>query len=319
LYSWQICKNSFSHRNILSGHTSESRRETSHCQICVKTLSDNRNEVQRLRGHKRPFSCNIFNKGFTCRSNLDKHIRVHTGERQFSCEMCKKSFSRRCNLLTHLRIHTGERRSSCDVCKKKFARSSHVKCHVRCHSGEQQFSCGVCKKRFSSRSNLNAHLRMHSGERPFSCKICNKTFTVSSGLKGHLRLHSGELFSCHVCKKAFTLRYILNMHLKLHSEAWRFAFIFYVKRLTRWAAFLGQTVEKNYLSKCWNNGNPINRHGLHHGRWPLLAVGAGKPPLSARVRSWKEIIKFAFLLIDICIKWIVLLKIFYTTWKDFWS
>jgi hypothetical protein len=27
-YSWQICKNSFSHRNILSGHTSESRKET---------------------------------------------------------------------------------------------------------------------------------------------------------------------------------------------------------------------------------------------------------------------------------------------------
>jgi hypothetical protein len=83
-------------------------------------------------------------------------------------------------------------------------------------------------------------------------------------------------------------------------------------------SFLGQTVENNYLSKCWNNGNPIERHGVHHGRWPCLAVGARKRSLSATVGAWKEILKFAFQLIDICIKYIVLFK-YSTNLKNFWS
>jgi hypothetical protein len=150
-YSCEICKNLFSRGNILSGHTRVSNREsTSYCEMCVKLLSDNRNEVQRPRGHERPLSCNICNKGFNCPSNLDKHILVHTRELPTSCEMCKKSFSQRCNLITHLRVHTGERRFSCEMRKKTFARRFHVKCHVRLHRGERPLSCELCKKRLSS-------------------------------------------------------------------------------------------------------------------------------------------------------------------------
>jgi uncharacterized Zn-finger protein len=127
-YSCQICKNSFSRRNILSGHTNATTREiTSYCEMCVKSLCDNRNAVQRHRGRERLFSCSLCNKGFTSRSNLDKHIRAHTGERPYSCEVCNKLFAQRSNLNKHLKVHTGERPFSCEVCKKRFTRRYDIK------------------------------------------------------------------------------------------------------------------------------------------------------------------------------------------------
>jgi hypothetical protein len=119
LYSCQRCKNSLSHRDILSRRTGASSRETtSCCEMCVKLLSDNRNPVQRLRSRERPFSCNMCIKGFTSRSNVDNHIRVHTGEQPYSRKVCNKSFAQRFNPKAHLTLHSGERPFSCEICKK---------------------------------------------------------------------------------------------------------------------------------------------------------------------------------------------------------
>jgi uncharacterized Zn-finger protein len=218
-YSCQICKNSFPRKNILSGHASATSRETtSYCEMCVKSLSDNRNAVQQLRRRERLFSCNVCNKGFTSRSNLDNHIRVHTGERSYSCEMCYKSFTQRSNLKAHLQLHNGDRPFSCEICKKLFTQRSNLNTHLRVHSGERPFSCLICKKIFAHSSVLKRHTKVHSGERPFSCQICKKRFTQRFHLIRHFSVHSGKRpFSCEVCKKRFTERFNLKTHLRMHS------------------------------------------------------------------------------------------------------
>jgi uncharacterized Zn-finger protein len=124
-YMCEICKKSFSRRNNLSGNTSVSdREEVSRCEMCVTLFTRNRSAMQRFRGRERLFSCYLCKKIFTSRSNLDNHIRVHTGERPFLCGMCKRRFSQRSDLNRHLRIHNGERPFSCEMCKKSFVRRS---------------------------------------------------------------------------------------------------------------------------------------------------------------------------------------------------
>ncbi|XP_023704745.1 zinc finger protein OZF isoform X1 [Cryptotermes secundus] len=233
--SCRTCKKSFSCNNNLSGHTYVSNREKmSLCEKCVKSFNDKSSPLQRFGCDEGAFSCDVCNKSFTSRCDLDAHIRVHTGERRFSCELCKKMFRHRCSLVSHLRIHTGERLFVCSVCEKLFTIHRNLLTHLRIHSGERPFVCKVCKKMFRHDTNLKMHLKIHSGERPFSCEVCKKSFICRYTLNDHLRIHTGERpFSCEVCKKMFRLRQYLVAHLRVHSGERPFSCEVCKKRFTQ--------------------------------------------------------------------------------------
>ena len=43
--------------------------------------------------------------GFTQKSNLERHKKVHNGEKDFECKECSKKFSAKANLQQHEEIH----------------------------------------------------------------------------------------------------------------------------------------------------------------------------------------------------------------------
>ncbi|GFW68440.1 zinc finger protein 233 [Trichonephila clavipes] len=154
---------------------------------------------------KKPYICEICNKGFSKTGRLKEHSWTHTNEKPYVCEMCSKGFSRNGNLKRHLRIHTEEKPYACEMCNSRFSQTCHLKAHLCILAKEKPYVCEICKKGFSYPSNLKTHLLIHTTEKPYVCEMCSKSFTRNGDLKRHLRIHTKEKpYVCEMCNKGFS-------------------------------------------------------------------------------------------------------------------
>ncbi|CAH0559391.1 unnamed protein product [Brassicogethes aeneus] len=133
------------------------------CPICKKFFRRMKTHLLKHDGYIRasndPLMCNLCMKVFNTHSNLQIHIRSHTGDKPYVCEVCNKSFSQSCNLVNHMRTHTGEKPFKCPHCDKAFTQSGNLNNHIRLHTDEKPFKCHFCDKAFVQSGNLSSHIK----------------------------------------------------------------------------------------------------------------------------------------------------------------
>lgn len=147
------------------------------------------------------YRCHICNLIFTKKTVLTWHLKTHESKSHnsrgnFDCHICGKQIPCQSNLQNHMRVHTGERPYSCDICGKCFKLKGHMTEHIRTHTGEKPFSCHICNKSFNRGSTLRKHvLAKHKEERPYKCEDCEELFTERLLMKRHMRKVHGVKIS----------------------------------------------------------------------------------------------------------------------------
>ncbi|XP_066214153.1 histone-lysine N-methyltransferase PRDM9-like [Saccopteryx leptura] len=140
-------------------------------------------------------------QGFTWKSNLLRHQRIHSGQKPHVCRECERGFAQKSHLLIHQRTQSGEKPYVCRECERGFAQKSYLLIHQRTHSGEKPYVCRVCERGFAQKPNLLIHHRTHSEEKPYVCRECERGFAQKSHLLIHQRTHSGEKpYVCTECE-----------------------------------------------------------------------------------------------------------------------
>ncbi|XP_064101922.1 uncharacterized protein LOC135212453 [Macrobrachium nipponense] len=119
----QYCRKAFSDKSNMKRHEKIHTLNKNECLIDGKydtsaLAPEKETQFTKLDHHPEPYvdrtkiqlepvsyKCDHCLKAFTLKSNLTKHIRLHTGEQPYLCNYCSRAFSHKSNLTRHIKLH----------------------------------------------------------------------------------------------------------------------------------------------------------------------------------------------------------------------
>lgn len=165
MYGCNECEEKFYRKSQLRRH---SMMHTGvfpyNCPKCGKGSINLKQHEHHMVGHK-SYECS------TCGEVLKKwsQLMVHRREKhskKHQCDVCEKIFSHKSNMDSHMRIHSSNKVVfPCTVsgCDKFYFHAKNLRAHVRAkHDPDRTWECHMCQRTLSTKQKLILHAKLHS-------------------------------------------------------------------------------------------------------------------------------------------------------------
>lgn len=195
------------------------------CKRCSIVLADGEAFEQHNTEIHSVYTCRVCFNTFTCRNNMKRHMRLHTGFRPYSCKLCNESFTRKDDIKRHLIRHSFDKPFRCNVCRKGYMDRKTVKNHIRKeHNSKIIHICQTCGEAFDNTVKFQDHKKNHPELKMFQCTLCKFTGSNLLAFNKHQLVHEVKRdYRCEPCGIVFgdPLRY--TTHLRKHRSDLNFA------------------------------------------------------------------------------------------------
>ena len=162
------------------------------CKLCPSEMPS----VQEYNKHyldcHPPQLCPDCTRVFISPRTLAKHSYTHA-EYMYKCQDCNRGFTFKSQLESHRKVHLKMSRFVCfkPKCGKRFKRESELNAHLTAHS-KNKIKCDHCDYSNSDIRNVCAHSKVHSERLPYHCPLCNKGFKWQEQKRRHLKTCEGD-------------------------------------------------------------------------------------------------------------------------------
>ena len=189
---------------------------TSTCEKCSKEIPTNSLTNHRLKCTGEKLKCESCSYDTFRRDHLKKHRKIHEknidkNEKQATsheCTFCGKVFGKKSNLQRHISVHTGYKKIPCEECGAVLSDKDKLDGHMKTQHVNKVIKTGIGFGVWNDKEKID-----------FQCKVCDYKTNRSANLDRHTQTqHVNEkkekLLKCDKCDFTSEYNYNIRKHMK---------------------------------------------------------------------------------------------------------